>query len=119
VYVLDRGDSQKRKELQPCGQRADLFHVDGDHSPKGCAHDILLALHNGAKAVVVDDYDFSEHVAEGADWIIKTSARRWISPRTTSATVGIGGTSSSPALPRLAIFRRLPHGVAHELEDPR
>jgi hypothetical protein len=67
---LDRKDSQTLKTILPEGQKADLFHVDGDHTPRGCAHDILLALNSGARYIVVDDYDYTKHVAEGADWAI-------------------------------------------------
>jgi predicted O-methyltransferase YrrM len=68
---LDRLDSQSVQVLRMEGQQADLFHVDGNHTPKGAAHDILLALTSGARYIVVDDYDFTPLVAEGADWAIK------------------------------------------------
>jgi predicted O-methyltransferase YrrM len=77
-YTLSVQDSQTLKSLPPEGQKADLFHVDGDHTPRGCAHDILLALNSGARYIVVDDYDYSTHVAEGADWAIqKLSLTAW------------------------------------------
>lgn len=64
-------DSQALRELPPHARGADLFHVDGDHTPHGCAHDILLALHNGARWILVDDYDYTTHVREGADWVVR------------------------------------------------
>jgi hypothetical protein len=67
---IEKADSQKINQLPVYSQNADLFHVDGDHTPRGCAHDILLALNSGARYIVVDDYDYSSHVAEGADWAI-------------------------------------------------
>lgn len=66
-----REDSQQIKVLPPLGKDADLFHVDGNHTAKGTAHDILLGLNNGARYIVVDDYDFTEYVTEGADWVIQ------------------------------------------------
>lgn len=70
-YTLEKGDSQQMKQLPPAGRNADLFHVDANHTPKGTAHDILVGLFNGAKHIVVDDYDSTEYVAEGADWVIR------------------------------------------------
>jgi hypothetical protein len=68
---LEKVNTQEIKVLPEHAQRADLFHVDGDHTPKGTAHDILLGLTSGARYVVVDDYDYTEYVREGADWAIR------------------------------------------------
>jgi len=35
----------------------DLLHVDGDHSTKGCSHDIMLGVRAGARSILVDDFD--------------------------------------------------------------
>jgi predicted O-methyltransferase YrrM len=62
----------------------DLFHVDGDHSYNGCAHDLELARKSVRKGgiILIDDIDFYETVKRAADdwcerygyepWYIKT-----------------------------------------------
>jgi hypothetical protein len=48
----------------------DIFHVDGDHTPAGCFHDMELAakvLRPGGW-MIVDDFKFD---------IIKEGVRRW------------------------------------------
>lgn len=67
---LHKADSQDMRRFPLAACHADLVHVDGDHSPKGTAHDILLAWCSGARWILVDDYDFSHHVRDGADWAI-------------------------------------------------
>ncbi len=69
--ILHTADSQLLKELPHNARHADLFHVDGDHTPHGCAHDIMLAITSGASWILVDDYDYTEHVRDGTDFIVR------------------------------------------------
>lgn len=55
-------DSQKLESLPPC----DMLHVDGDHSYKGCMHDISIGLPT-SKVIVVDDYDYVSEVRNACD----------------------------------------------------
>jgi len=68
VHVLD---TQALEALPPDAWGADLCHVDGDHTPHGCGHDILLAVTSGARWILVDDYDYTEHVRDGTDFVVQ------------------------------------------------
>lgn len=52
-------DSQKLEELPTC----DLLHIDGDHSYKGCRHDLELGK-KSALWILVDDFDSDSNVRE-------------------------------------------------------
>jgi len=79
--VLHTADSQLLEELPHNARLADLFHVDGDHTPHGCAHDIMLAVTSGARWILVDDYDYTEHVRDGADFVVaKLNLQAWTVP---------------------------------------
>jgi hypothetical protein len=51
---LIRKDSRTIDVLAP----ADLIHIDGDHSRRGCASDIELAIRSGIPWALIDDTDF-------------------------------------------------------------
>jgi len=79
--ILHTADSQRMQELPHNARHADLFHVDGDHTPHGCAHDIMLAVTSGASWILVDDYDYTEHVRDGTDFVVrKLGLTAWYVP---------------------------------------
>lgn len=67
-------DSQQLSFL-PDGP-TDLLHVDGDHSYKGCYHDIELGLKTGCTWILVDDFNFMKECAQASldcakEWRVK------------------------------------------------
>ena len=60
--IIQIKDSQNINSLPPC----DFLHVDGDHSYKGCLHDIEIGTRS-SKVIVVDDYDYIEEVRNACD----------------------------------------------------
>lgn len=80
-------DSQKLAAVP----RADLAHIDGDHSYAGALHDIGLCLAAGTRYVVVDDYDLVADVRIAVREIL--GARRL-----TALFVGDGGYRGNAVL---------------------
>ncbi len=66
-YIAYDCDTQKATALH----RGDFFHVDADHSFKGCTHDMTLALQAGAEWILVDDYYYIRSVKDAADAFVK------------------------------------------------
>lgn len=48
----------------------DFIHIDGDHSYKGCMHDMNISKNN-AEWILVDDYDFLRGVRRAVDDFMK------------------------------------------------
>lgn len=57
-------DSQRNNELY--GGKYDFIHIDGDHSYKGCLHDMEIS-HKVCEWILVDDYDFLRGVRRAVD----------------------------------------------------
>lgn len=68
---LIHGDTQLLKGL---GADYDFIHIDGDHSYKGCMHDLEIAkasLRQGG-IILIDDYDYVKTVKKATgDFLIK------------------------------------------------
>ena len=57
-------DSQRNDVLH--GGTYDFMHIDGDHSYKGCLHDLEMC-HIAVEWILVDDYDFLQDVRRAVD----------------------------------------------------
>jgi hypothetical protein len=53
-----QADSTKMDLLPEEFQGADVIHIDGDHSERGCRSDLELAQRSGVRWALVDDVDF-------------------------------------------------------------
>ena len=77
--IYDKFDTQKVDELPEVG---DFYHIDGDHSRKGCLHDMNMcfaALETGGY-MLIDDYDYVKSVTLAVDdWVAKNRERATIS----------------------------------------
>lgn len=59
---------------------ADFYHIDGDHTSAGVAHDLDICWQaaNGGAVLVVDDYDYIPEVKKGVDkWLSLTPMAKW------------------------------------------
>ena len=78
--VVMRCNTQERPvdpEVLSVMQGYELVHVDGDHSYHGCLRDITLAVHCGARWILVDDYDFIPAVRQACDVAARGLAAEW------------------------------------------
>jgi hypothetical protein len=53
--------------LESVGRDFDFWHIDGDHSAEGTVNDLALAVNNGAKWMLVDDYGRIPETGQGTD----------------------------------------------------
>jgi hypothetical protein len=62
-------DSQKVDKLPV---RADFYHIDGDHTTRGCYHDMQIVFDDmlPGSHMLIDDYDFLMEVRQGVDAFI-------------------------------------------------
>lgn len=70
---LIHADSQT---LDSLGGPYDLIHIDGDHTERGCSHDLRLAFDATAAggSILVDDYDYIAGVSEAVDKFVDQNA---------------------------------------------
>lgn len=73
-WIIERS-SQNMTDLP----RADLVHVDGDHTYKGAFHDCMLAWRSGAPWILVDDTRDPEIMRALTDSILGKHAVDWAS----------------------------------------
>lgn len=103
-------DSQEVADL---GVKADLVHVDGDHSVAGVKHDLDLALKavNPGGIILIDDYDRIPAVKQGVDeWLAVHPALKWRYTETFTGDITIYAPAESKG--ELLVFH---HGLGDVL----
>ena len=72
--ILSRFNSNLRIEdtqkLNAFPVDVDFLHIDGDHSYKGCAHDLDISKDH-TEWILVDDYDFIKEVREATEEFLR------------------------------------------------
>lgn len=98
VMRCDTQDLPLDPEIAAVVRGYEFWHIDGDHSFKGCLSDLMLAHRMGARWIVVDDYDFAAEVRRAA----QTFAGMYRAHYTTEA-VPDGGHRGNLLLTRKAV----------------
>lgn len=66
VMRCDTQDLPLDPEIAAVIRGYEFWHIDGDHSFKGCLSDLMLAHQLGARWILVDDYDYAADVRRAA-----------------------------------------------------
>jgi len=65
--------TQNSQAINELPYQVDFIHIDGDHSYKGCRHDLEISREN-AEWILVDDYDFLRGVRLAVDEFVKENS---------------------------------------------